>query len=72
MDPAEDDGTGNPQKADRLLERPRNKRKRRILFMGGHKNYRFNDHHRAQVLIKPAFLVCVKMKKLVFVTAPIS
>ncbi len=38
-------------------------------IMAGHKNYRFCSHHRAQVLIKPAFFILKIMKKLVFMTA---
>jgi len=37
--------------------------------MGDHKNYRFCSCHRVLVLKKPAFLLVLKLKKPVFVTA---
>jgi hypothetical protein len=41
-------------------------------LLGDHKNYRFCAYHWAQVMIKPAFSICINMNKLVFVSALIS
>lgn len=38
-------------------------------LMGEHKSIHFYASHLAQALLKPSFLICFKMKKLVFVTA---